>query len=375
MKIAQVTEFFAPWSGGISEHVANLSRELTAMGHEVHVITSRHGRLDARIDPRMESRTHRFAHAFRFPYNGSVANVTYALGLPQRLDALLAREGFDIVHIHNPMTPTLPLLTLDRSQALNVGTFHAYHAREHMLALWRWVLKPRMQRLHLALAVSPAAQEAYQRYFHHTPFDIVPNGIDLERFSPNGHVDAPAGEQSLLFVGQLVPKKGLGTLLQAFAWLCDEFPGLRLRVVGDGPLRRTYRATWGARLGRRVEFAGEEHGERLVDSYRSCDVFCAPSIGHESFGITLLEAMAAGKAIVASRIPGYVDVVHDGCEALLHRGGDARDLRDTLRRVITDAALRRQLQAQARRSVLRYAWPRVAREIEGRYQELLRQRC
>lgn len=375
MKIAQVTEFFAPWSGGISEHVANLSRELSALGHEVHVITSRHGRSGRPLDAHLESRTHRFGHSFRFPYNGSVANVTYALGLPQRLDALLAREGFDIVHIHNPMTPTLPLLTLDRSPALNVGTFHAYHAQEHMLALWRWVLQPRMRRLHLALAVSPAAQKAYQRYFQDTPFDIVPNGIDLERFSPNGHVDAPVGEQRLLFVGQLVPKKGLGTLLQAFAWLSDEFPSLRLRVVGDGPLRRTYRARWGAELEGRLEFVGEEHGEQLVEHYRSCDVFCAPSIGHESFGITLLEAMAAGKPIVASRIPGYVDVVHDGREALLCRGGDAGDLRDALRRVITDAALRRRLQAEARRSVLRYAWPRVAREIASHYEELLRKRC
>jgi phosphatidylinositol alpha-mannosyltransferase len=179
----------------------------------------------------------------------------------------------------------------------------------------------------------------------------------------------------LLFVGQLVPKKGLGTLLQAFAWLSEEFPGLRLRVVGDGPLRRTYHSRWGDRLGDRVEFVGEEHGDKLVEYYRDCDVFCAPSIGHESFGITLLEAMAAGKPIVASRIPGYVDVVQDGREALLCRGGDARDWRDALRRVITDASLRRDLQAQSRRSVLRYAWPRVAHEIASHYEDLLRERC
>lgn len=375
MKIAQVTEFFAPWAGGISEHVAHLSRELTSLGHEVHVITSRHGGQGAPPDPALEPRTHRFARAVRFPYNGSVASVTYAWGLPRQLDALLAREGFDVVHVHNPMTPTLPLLALDRSPALNVGTFHAYHTQEHMLSLWRWVLLPRMRRLHLALAVSRAARAAYQRYFGDAPFEVVPNGIDLCRFSPNGHVEPPVGEQCLLFVGQLVPKKGLGTLLQAFALLLEEFPRLRLRVVGGGPGLGRYRRQLAPRLRGQVEFVGEQHGTVLVQSYRDCDVFCAPSLGHESFGITLLEAMAAGKPIVAARIPGYVDVVHDGEQAVLHRSGDARDLRDALRRVLTDAPLRRALVARSQRHVERYAWPRVAREIEAKYEELLHQRC
>ncbi len=373
MKILQVTEFFAPWAGGISEHVAHLSRELVAMGHEVHVLTSRHGRGSTPVPPGFEARTHRFARAVHFPYNGGVANVTYGLGLPQRLDALFAHEGFDIVHVHNPMTPTLPLLALDRSTALNVGTFHAYHAREHMLALWQPLLRARMRRLHLALAVSAASRAAYQRYFQSSRFEIAPNGIDLRRFAPNGHVEPPVGEQSLLFVGQLVPKKGLGTLLQAFALLLQEFPRLRLRVVGDGPLRRAYRGALAA--GKQVEFLGERHGEQLVELYRSCDVFCAPSLGNESFGITLLEAMAAGKPIVAARIPGYVDVVRDGREAVLHTSGDAADLRDALRRVLTDGGLRRSLVAQGRHSVERYSWPRVAVEIESRYARLLRESC
>ena len=374
MKIAQVTEFFAPWAGGIGEHVAHLSRELVALGHEVHIVTSRHsGR--APVDPALERHTHRFGGAVRFPYNGSVASVTWAPGLPRRLDTLLRREGFDLVHVHNPMTPTLPLLALDRSTALNVGTFHAYHAREHMLALWRRVLQPRLQRLHLALAVSPAAQAAYQRYFGDASFEIVPNGIDLHRFSPNGHVEPPLGEQSLLFVGQLVPKKGLGTLLRAFALLLQEFPRLRLRVVGGGPGLGRQRAALPGALRSRVEFLGEQHGAPLVELYRDCDVFCAPSLGHESFGITLLEAMAAGKPIVASRIPGYLDVVRDGQEALLHRSGDPRDLRDALRRVLTDRGLRQQLVQRSQQRVARYAWPRVAREVEAKYEQLLRERC
>ena len=375
MKIAQVTEFFAPWAGGISEHVAHLCRELTSLGHEVHVVTSRHPSGGAPLDADLERRTHRFARAVRFPYNGSVANVTYDWRLPHRLDALFAREGFDVVHVHNPMTPALPLLALDRSPALNVGTFHAYHTQEHMLALWRWVLLPRMRRLHLALAVSPAARAAYQRYFGAAPFEVVPNGIDLQRFAPNGHVEPPVGEQCLLFVGQLVPKKGLGTLLQAFGLLLQEFPRLRLRVVGGGPGWRRYQHALPAPLSAQVEFVGEQHGPGLVESYRDCDVFCAPSLGHESFGITLLEAMAAGKPIVASRIPGYLDVVRDGEQAVLHRGGDARDLRDALRRVLTDGALRQELVARSRRHVERYAWPRVAREIESKYETLLRARC
>jgi phosphatidylinositol alpha-mannosyltransferase len=374
MKIAQVSEFFAPWAGGVSEHVLHLTRELRALGHEVHVLTSRHRRGGAPVDPLVEPATHRFGWSVRFPYNGGLANVTYSPRLPRRLDAVLAREGYDIVHIHNPVTPTLPLLALDRSPALNVGTFHSYHPRERMLEMWGGMLRPAMRRLQLAIAVSAAAQSAFQRYFT-TPFEIIPNGIDLRRFGPNGHLDAPDGEQSLLFVGQLVPKKGLPTLLSAFELLLEEFPRLRLRVVGDGPLLRSCRRRLGQRARGRVEFLGQQHGQSLVELYRTCDVFCAPSVGHESFGITLLEAMAAHKPIVAARIAGYVDVVRDGHEAILHRTSDPRDLRDALRRVVTDAELRQQLAAGGHRAVQRYAWPRVAAEVESRYERLLATCC
>jgi phosphatidylinositol alpha-mannosyltransferase len=374
MKIAQVTEFFAPWAGGISEHVGHLTRELRRLGHEVHVLTSKHRCGGAPVDTELERFTHRFGTAVRFPYNGSMANITYSLTLPRRLDALLACEGFDIIHVHNPITPILPLLALDRSPALNVGTFHAFHKTEHMIVMWRHVLRPRMQRLHLPLAVSPATRDAYRHYFD-APFQIVPNGIDLRRFTPNGHVPAANGEQSLLFVGQLVPKKGLLTLLDAFELLLEEFPRLRLRVVGDGPLRGRCRSRLGVRARDRVEFLGQQHGQSLVELYQACDVFCAPSIGHESFGIILLEAMAAGKPIVASRIAGYLDVVRDGREAVLHRSADVRDLRDALRLVVTDAALRTRLTSQSLRTVQRYAWPRVAREIEVHYERLLRECC
>lgn len=374
MKIAQVTEYFAPWAGGISEHVLNLTRELEALGHEVHVLTSQHPTGGAPVDGHVERRTHRFGTAIQFPYNGGVANVTWSFRLPGRLDAVLAREGFDIVHVHNPMMPCLPLLALDRSAALNVGTFHAFHRTERMIEMWHAVLRPRMRRLHLSIAVSRAARDAYQHYFE-TPFDIVPNGIDLERFAPNGFHPAPDGQQQLLFVGQMVPKKGLSTLLDAFEMLIEEFPELRLSVVGDGPLLEVNRRRLSARARGRVQFLGQVHGEALADLYRRCDVFCAPSIGHESFGITLLEGMAAGKPIVASRIAGYLDVVTDGREAILHRSRDARDLRDALRRVVTDGDLRARLARQATKTVQRYAWPRVAREVERHYERLLREAC
>ena len=142
MRIAQVTEFFAPWSGGISEHVAHLSRALRARGHEVRILTSQFRvRTSAPLDPELEPHTYRLGPNVPFPYNGGMASVTYRPDLPRRLDALFARESFDVVHIHNPMTPVLPLLALDRSPAVNVGTFHSYHPTERMLRWWRWVLR------------------------------------------------------------------------------------------------------------------------------------------------------------------------------------------------------------------------------------------
>ena len=368
MKIAQVTEFFAPWSGGIGEHVAHLSRELRRRGHDVRILTSRFRvAAGAPVDPELEPYTYRLGPNIAFPYNGGMASVTYRPGLPRQLDAVLARESFDIVHIHNPATPILPLLTLDRSPAVNVGTFHSYHPTERMLAWWNWVLRDRLPRMPLCIAVSSAARDAFTRYLQRD-YEIVPNGIDLQKFSPNGHRAAPDGEQSLLFVGHLVPKKGLGVLLAAFDELVEEFPRLRLDVVGDGPLRGL-----GAPARSRVKFHGSLHGTALVEMYRACDVFVAPSIGHESFGITLLEAMAAGKPIVAARIPGYSDVVRDEREALLHATADPRDLRDVLRRIVTDRGLRDALAAGGRARVQQYAWPAVAATVEAHYEKLLRE--
>lgn len=376
MRIAQVTEFYPPWSGGIGEHVTHLSRELIAQGHEVRILTG-HNRVTGRaapVDPELERNTIRLGPNVRFPYNGGMASVTYAPHLPRRLDAVLAREGFDIVHIHNPMTPVLPLLALDRSAAINVGTFHSYHPTERMLRWWKKVLEPRLPRLQLAIAVSEAARSAFHRYFDH-PYEIVPNGIDLQRFAPNGHVPPPDGEQSLLFVGQLVPKKGLHVLLAAFEELLAEYPRLRLRIVGDGPLESAARRQLGPRSRRQVEFLGAQYGDRLVELYRTCDVFCAPSVGHESFGITLLEAMAAGKPIVAANIPGFDSVVRDGVEAVMYACQDPRALRDALRSVVCDAAKRRDLAAAARRRVVEYGWPRVAARVLEHYEFLLRARC
>ncbi len=375
MKIAQVTEFYAPWAGGISEHVQHLSRELRAQGHEVKILTGRHRvRHAAPVDPELEPHVYRLGPNVRFPYNGGMASITYAPGLPRRIDALLRRESFDVLHIHNPLTPVLPLLCLDRSPAVNVGTFHSYHPTERMLRWWSWVLRGRLPRLHASLAVSPAACAAFQRYFS-TGFEIVPNGIDLQRFSPNGHVPAANGEQRLLFVGALVHKKGLPVLLEAFDALLGEFPRLRLSVVGEGPLRERYMRLLTTRTRPRVEFLGQLHGEALVEQYRSCDVFCAPSIGHESFGITLLEAMAAAKPIVAARIPGYSDVVRDGREALLYTSTSSRDLRDALRRLVIDPELRIALAARGRETAQEYGWPRVASIVATHYERLLRERC
>jgi phosphatidylinositol alpha-mannosyltransferase len=375
MKIAQVTEYFAPWAGGISEHVRCLSRELRSLGHDVRILTSDgHPAGGAPIDPQLEPHTIRLGPGVTFPYNGSLATVTYSWSLPQRLTAVFEREGFDVVHIHNPVMPILPLVALDRSTSFNIGTFHAYHVREPMIQMWRRRLEPLMNRLHAAIAVSPAAQRAYARYMDRR-FDIVPNGIDLRSWSPNGHVPAENGKQSLLFVGQMVPKKGLPTLLDAFEMLVDEFPALTLRIVGDGPQSYECRNRLGRRARDRTVFLGEVHGAELLHEYQSCDVFCAPSVGHESFGITLLEAMAAGKPIVASRIDGYMDVVRDDREALLHRSRDSRDLRDVLRRLITDATLRQSLSRQALKTVQRYDWSQVAREVEAAYERGLAERC
>ncbi|HZS01774.1 MAG TPA: glycosyltransferase family 4 protein [Chloroflexota bacterium] len=369
MKIGLVSPYDLAHPGGVTEHVAHLAAEFQRADHEVHVIAP-----SSRAEPVVEgaARVHAIGRAVPVPANGSVARISLSLTLARSVKRLLDEERFDVLHLHEPLMPALPLTVLRFSRALNVGTFHAFRQSNISAYFYgRSVLRYFVRRLHGRIAVSHCARDFVAEYFP-GDYRIIPNGIDLARFSaPQEPLQRYRdGKLNVLFVGRLEQRKGVSHLLRAWRYVRREMPAARLIVVGDGrPLDGYVRfaETHGMR---EVVFTGYVSPEELLRYYHTCDVFCAPSTGQESFGIVLLEAMAAGKPIVASAIPGYQEVVRHGQEGLLVEPRDEVALALSLVHLLADSALRARLAAAGRQRVVQFAWDRIASGVLAYYEEV-----
>jgi len=369
VKIGLVSPYDLAHPGGVTEHVAHLAAEFQRVGHEVQIIAPCSG-----AEPALAGapRIHAIGRAVPVPANGSVARISLSLTLARSVKRILADECFDVLHLHEPLMPALPLTVLRLSHTLNVGTFHAF--RQSNISAYFYgksVLRYFVRRLHGRIAVSSCARDFVAEYFPGA-YRIIPNGIDLARFGAPQEPFARYrdGKLNVLFVGRLEKRKGLGHLLRAWRYVRREMPAARLIVVGEGRALEGYQRfaeTYGMF---EVVFTGYVTPEELLRYYHTCDVFCAPSTGQESFGIVLLEAMAAGKPVVASAIPGYQEVVRQGQEALLVEPRDEVALALSLVHILADAELRRRLGEAGRRRAALFSWDRIARSVLAYYDEV-----
>jgi phosphatidylinositol alpha-mannosyltransferase len=368
LRIAIVTQAYYPQNGGVSEHVHHTAQELRKLGHRTDVVTSRFGTERERAEGVL-----RVGQNVLVPCLGAFANVNAGFELVREVDRIFDRGEYDVVHVHEPLCPTLPWVAIRRApdDAVVVGTFHAFSPRAAGYRVFRPLLKRYADRLDTRIAVSCAARRCVSRYFDHD-YRVIPNGVDPERFHPGlAPLEAHRSERpTVLFVGRFYPRKGIPVLFSALSRVAERVPDVRLLLVGDGPLRRWYRS-----LARRapcpVRFLGELSAEEIPHAYRTADVVVVPSTGQESFGIVHLEAMASGVPIVASDIEGYREILDHGREALLFRNRDAGGLARALIRVLTDRGLARSMGAIGVEKARRYSWARIAREIEALYLERL----
>lgn len=375
MKICMVSDLYLPEPGGIAEHIYHLSQELRRRGHTVKVLTSTcEGLVRAGADTRApdEEFVCRVGRGLLIPANRSLSRITIGVRVGRQVREFLHRERFDIVHIHGSLAPTLPLAALRHSCSINVGTFHAAHARSAGYRVFRSYLTGYFRKLHGLIAVSEPARRSMARYFPGN-YSIIPNGVDTDFFHPAAQ-PLPQFDRhrpTILFLGRFEPRKGLSYLLRALPMVHKVLPELQCIIVGSGPLGvEKYRRQVESRLASAVVFTGVVPSEERPRYFASCDVFVAPSTGNESFGIILLEAMATGKPVVASDIDGYRDVLADGVEGLLVPPRDETALASAIIAILSDKRRAARMGIAGRAKALSYSWQRVADQVESYYYDL-----
>lgn len=361
MKVALVCPYAWDRFGGVQSHVGALARTLQARSHEVGIFAP--SSIAKRTTP-VEPHVRLVGRAVGIPANGSVAPLTFGPMAAIGVRTALREFRPDVLHLHEPLIPSLSLLALMNSDVPAVGTFHASADSSLAYRASEPILRRAMKRLKVRTAVSDAARELVSRYFP-GDYALTPNGIEVDRFATAEPI-APVDRPSILFFGRLERRKGLEVLIQAMTRLRDV--DCELVVAGGGPEERACKAL--ARdLELDVTFLGRVSEEDKPGLYRGATVYCAPGLGGESFGIVLTEALSAGAPVVCSDLPGYRAVA--GGAAELVPPGDAGALADALRKVLTDEAHRAEMRKQSSRMANLYSWPRLAAGVESLYEKAI----
>jgi len=368
VKIGIVSPYAYPRPGGANAHIRETYSRLTELGHDVRIITAPWG-----DDPPAKD-VIQIGRAMAIPFNGSIGRVTLSVRLEYLISRMLDRERFDIIHHHEPFVPFLSFQILDSARCPHVATFHAFGGFSFSYWAGRIALDRYMGKLDERIAVSSAARHFVSTYFP-GDYRIIPNGVDVEFYAnAKPFPEFQDGKVNFLFVGRVEPRKGAMYLMKAYAQIKERHPNTRLIVAGRGPEIGDLRRFGRERELADVFFAGRVSDEDKARFYKTADVFVAPSTGQESFGIVLLEAMAAGRAVVASDIHGYKRVVQRNVSGLLVEPKDPDALAEALERLIVDPGLRRSLGDAGAKRAPEYDWHHVTKQLVEVYEEVIAKR-
>lgn len=359
MRVALACPYGWDAPGGVQVHVRQLAERLRLRDHRVLVLAPASAPVE---DPFVRV----VGRPVRVPYNGSVAPICPTPTSARRIRTALREFRPDVVHAHEPLVPGTGMFAARAARVPVVATFHAYADRAAVFSAVAPALRPLWRRLDVRLAVSEAAAAFVSRRLR-GPVRIVPNGVEVELFASAEPAELPEGRR-ILFVNRLDPRKGFRVMVEAFGRVVERHPEALLVVAGDGSEREALRDLAPSARERVVMLGAVPHGD-LPPYHAASEVFCAPAVGRESFGIVLVEAMAAGLPVVASDIPGYREVVRDGVDGLLVPPRDPAALADAVSRLLADPGLAATYAEAGRARAPRYSWDAVAAEIEEVYAE------
>jgi phosphatidylinositol alpha-mannosyltransferase len=368
LNIGIVTHAYYPHFGGVTENVSGVARALRQLGHRALIITAGAPR---GMPAAPEVDLVRIGQQRLVPWNGASVNFTYGFRLESHLRAIYREAQLDLIHIHCPLSPMLPLAGLRAADGWPVvGMFHATARSNLGYQLFQPLLRREFARITIPVAVSEPARAFVDRYFP-AAYQIVPNGVDIERFASR-RPPLPGGPPTILALGRLDPRKGIEHLIDALPHVMRALGPVRLVIAGDGPRRPALERRARARAPGAIEFLGAVPPERTPQLYAAADCLCAPATRNESFGIVLLEAMASGRPIVASDLSGYRRVIVAGQTGWLVPPGDPPALARALIRVLGDPDHARTMGEAGRERAQSYAWPRVSERLVALYERALR---
>ncbi|WP_188037313.1 glycosyltransferase family 4 protein [Actinotalea sp. JY-7885] len=368
MRIGLVCPYSFDVPGGVQFHVRDLAEALQRQGHTVSVLAP------ADDDTPLPDYITPAGRAVPVRYNGAVARMTFGPVSAHRVRRWLQEGDFDVLHLHEPVTPSLGMLALWIASGPIVGTFHTALIRSRALQMAYPVVRSSLEKISARIAVS---EDARRTLVEHMGGDavVIPNGVYVDDFASaeadprwTGTPQAP----TVAFLGRLdESRKGLPVLTAAIPAVLAVHPGARFLVAGHG---ETGAAEAREALGEHaasVTFLGAVSDEDKARLLSSVDVYCAPHTGGESFGIVLVEAMSAGATVVASDLGAFRRVLDGGAAGILFRNGDSADLAATLNRVLADPDLRRRTSARASAVVRRYDWSTVTHQVLTVYEMVL----
>ena len=355
VRVGLVCPYSLTIPGGVQGQVLGLARELRMLGHDARVLGPCDGPPpDAGITP--------LGRSIPFASNGSVAPLAPDVSCALRTIRALRDEKFDVLHLHEPLAPGPTTTALLLRDAPMIGTFHRSGPSGAYAAL-RPLVRCGANRLDLRCAVSVEARNTAHDALGGT-YDLLFNGIEIERYAKA--TPAANDGSTIVFVGRHEERKGLAVLLEAMRHLPAD---VRLWVTGEGPQTEALQQAYSG--DERIVWLGRVNDEEKASLLAGADVFCAPSLHGESFGVVLLEAMAAGTPIVASDLDGYRMVARDGIDALLVPPDDADALAIGLSRVLSDGSEARRLVASGEARAAEFSMTTLAEQYVERYQRLL----
>ena len=356
MKIGMVCPYSFDVPGGVQAHVVELAEVFIARGHGVSVLAP------AAPTTVLPEYVVSAGPALAIPYNGSVSRVNFSPHGYLTLRKWIADNSFDVLHVHEPNSPSISMLSLMVASGPIVTTFHTATSKSLWLTVFQSILRPYHERIAGKIAVSELARRWQMESLGSDAVEI-PNGVDVAGFADARPLDdLPGSGPIVLFLGRYdEPRKGIDILMRALPRIVEQVPDVRILVVGGGN-ERALRRRAGARADHLI-FLGQVDDATKARALAAADVYCAPNLGGESFGIVLVEAMAAGAAVIASDLNAFRRVLDDGRAGRLFATGAPDELAEGIVELLSDDDARAELVGAARVRAARYDWSRVAEQI------------